>query len=74
MASAQVEIMGQVKQMADVISNITVENIFQLRNDGRLTISADQLELLATIVRNSVDQGYGNAASSLIRTIDRRSV
>ena len=60
MASAQVEIMGQVRQMADVISNVTVENIVALRE--RLKLTPEQLEQLTTVIRNSVDQGYSNAA------------
>ena len=71
MASPQVELMGQVRAMADVISTITVNNVLELASQGRIKLSRDDQETLATIIRNSVDQGYSNAASSLIRTIER---
>lgn len=72
MASAQIEIMGQIRTMADVISNVTVENIVSLRE--RLKLSQEQLELLTTVVRNSVDQGFSNASGPLMKSIDRRLV
>lgn len=72
MASSQVEIMGQVRAMADVITNLTIENIVQLQGQGRFHFSQEELDLLQTIVRNSADQGFSNVSASLIRSIDRR--
>lgn len=72
MASPQVELMSQIRAMADVIANITVENVAQLKSTGKIRLSSEEMELLATMIRNSVDQGFTNAAGSLIRTIDRR--
>lgn len=71
MASSQVEIMGQVRAMADVISTITVNNVLEIVAQGRIKLSRDDQEMLATIIRNSIDQGYSNAAGSLIRTVER---
>lgn len=72
MASAQVEIMGQVRGMADVITNLIIENIVQLQGQGKFRMNPEDLEQLQTIVRNSADQGFSNVSASLIRAIDRR--
>lgn len=72
MASAQVEIMSQVRGMADVITNLTIENIVQMQGEGRFHFKQEELEMLQTIIRNSADQGFSNVSASLIRAIDRR--
>ena len=73
MASAQVEIMGQVRMMATVITNITIENVVATIAAGQIKITRDDAEALLTVIRNSADQGLANVSSSLISVIDRHT-
>ena len=72
MSSPQVEIMGQVKSMTDVITTIAIGNISQSVGSGKLQLSSDEIEMIASIIRASAEQGFSNASTSLVRTIDRR--
>lgn len=72
MASAQTEIMNQVRAIIDISTNNTISNLQELRSQRLLNINPDDFERVCTMIRNSADQSFSNSAGSLIRLIDGR--